>query len=172
MYEALSKLFTIKNLGQITSLKNELRTINMTKKDDLSSIFVRIARIKDELQEINEIVPEKDLVITTLLGLPTSWGAFPLGLKGWKENTTFKQLWNARSQEEVKISLLSHRENEEEKISNAYSTHHKNKGTFNKSKGPRRKVDLSNIQCHNCHRMGDYRRNCLENLRNRKRNMY
>jgi len=33
MYEALSKLFTIKNIGQIASLKNELRTTKMTKDD-------------------------------------------------------------------------------------------------------------------------------------------
>jgi len=29
MYEALSKLFTIKNIGQVASLKNELRTMKM-----------------------------------------------------------------------------------------------------------------------------------------------
>jgi len=33
MYEALSKLFTIKNIDQVGSLKNELRTIKMTKDD-------------------------------------------------------------------------------------------------------------------------------------------
>jgi len=31
MYEALSKLFTIKNIGQITNLKNEKRTVKITK---------------------------------------------------------------------------------------------------------------------------------------------
>ncbi len=31
MYEALSKLFTIKNNGQVASLKNELRTTKITK---------------------------------------------------------------------------------------------------------------------------------------------
>ena len=31
MYEAFSKLFTIKNIGQVESLKNEIRTKNMTK---------------------------------------------------------------------------------------------------------------------------------------------
>ncbi len=33
MYEALSKLFTIKNISQISSLKNELRTVKMTNDD-------------------------------------------------------------------------------------------------------------------------------------------
>ena len=33
MYDALSKLFTIKNIGKVASLKNELRTTKMTKED-------------------------------------------------------------------------------------------------------------------------------------------
>lgn len=130
MYEALSKLFTFKNLGQLASLKNELRTIKMIKEDTVTSFFVRIARIRDELQLIDEIVPKKELVITALLGLPTSWSAFSSGLNSWKETSTFKQLWNACSQEEIRISLVSNKENEEEKISNAYSAHDTNKGTF------------------------------------------
>jgi len=72
MYEDLSKLFTIKNIDQIASLKNELRTIKMTKDDIVASFFIRISRIRDEIQAIDEIVLAKELVITTLLGLPTS----------------------------------------------------------------------------------------------------
>jgi len=37
MYEALSKKFTIKNIGQVASLKNELRTGKMTKEDTMAS---------------------------------------------------------------------------------------------------------------------------------------
>ena len=76
MYEVVSKLFTIKNIGQIASLKNELRTIDMTKDNTVSSYFIRISRTEDELQVIDEVVPKKELVITALLGLPKSWSAF------------------------------------------------------------------------------------------------
>lgn len=61
MYEALSKLFTIKNIGQVASLKNDLRTIKMAKDDIVSSYFVRISRIRDELQAIDEIITKKNL---------------------------------------------------------------------------------------------------------------
>jgi len=106
----------------------------MTKEDIVASFFVRIARLRDELQAIDEIVPEKELVITALLGLPTSWSAFSLGLNNWKETATFEQLWDACSQEEVRISLVINKENEEEKVSNAYFAHHKNKRSFKKTK--------------------------------------
>ena len=49
MYEALSKLFTIKNIGQIACLKNELRTMKMTKDNIVASFFVNIVRIIDEI---------------------------------------------------------------------------------------------------------------------------
>ena len=97
MYEALSKLFTIKSLGQIASLENELRTMKMTKDDIVASFFVKITRIRDELQAIDEIVAEKELVVTALLGLPTSWSAFAPRMNSWKDTPTFKQLWNACS---------------------------------------------------------------------------
>lgn len=132
MYEALSKLFIIKNIGQIASLKNELRTIKMTKDDIVASFFIGISRIRDELQAIDEIVPEKELVITALLGLPTSWSAFASGINSWKDTPTFEQTWNACSQEEARISLVSNKKEDEENISNAYSAHHKKKGTFMK----------------------------------------
>lgn len=57
MYEALSTLFTIKNIGHIINLKNEIIIIiKMMKYDIASSYFVRISRIRDELQDIDEVV--------------------------------------------------------------------------------------------------------------------
>lgn len=151
MYEALKKLFTIKNIGQVTSLKNELRSAKMTKDDNVASLFVRISRIKDEIQVIDEMVPEKGLVITALLGLPPAWSSFALGLNSWKEAPTFEQLWNACTQEEMRISLVSN--NKEGIVSNAYSASHK-KGHSKKSKGEINMVDMSKIECYQCHKMG------------------
>jgi len=66
MYEGLSKLFTIKNIGKVASLKNDIRTVKMTKEDIVSSFFVKIARIRDELLAIDEIVLDKELVIVAI----------------------------------------------------------------------------------------------------------
>jgi len=63
-------LFTIKNIGQVESLKNELMTTKVTKEDTVASFFVRISRIRDEIEAIDEIVPENELVFTALLGFP------------------------------------------------------------------------------------------------------
>lgn len=55
------------------------------------------------------------------------------------------------------------------KVSNAYSAHHKNKGSFKKSKGPKINIDISEIKCYNCHNMVHYKSDCIENPRNKKR---
>lgn len=109
-------------------------------KDDIvASLFIRISRIRDEVQTIDEIVAQKELVFIALLGLPTSWNASASGINSWKDTLTFKQMWNACSQE-AKMSLVStKKDNEEENISNASSAHHKKKGTFKKYKDQRRK---------------------------------
>ena len=90
MYEALSKLFTIKNLGQITSLKNELRTFKMTKDDTVSSYFVRISQLREQIHVIDKIIYEKDFLATIVNGLPRSWNAFATGIGSWKEVPSFE----------------------------------------------------------------------------------
>ena len=90
MHEALSKLFTIKNIGQLLNLENELRIIKMTNDDTFSSYFIRISRIRDDPQAIDEVILEKELVITALLGLPKSWSDFASGLDNWKDTPTFE----------------------------------------------------------------------------------
>lgn len=127
----------------------------------MASFFLKIAIIKDDLLAIDEIVPDKELVITTLLGLPPTWGAFVARLNSWKVATTFNELRIVCSHEELRISLVASHEG----VSNAYGSQHKGK----KLKGPRKKVYMSKVECYQCHRKGHYRSDCPENVRNKKR---
>jgi hypothetical protein len=52
MYDALTNLFSVRNIGQVMSLKNELRDMKMNDDDNISSYFVRISQIRDQLQAI------------------------------------------------------------------------------------------------------------------------
>ena len=110
MYDSLSKLFTTKNILKMESLKYELRTPNITKEDILFTFFVKIEIIRYGLLAIDEMVTDKELVITTILGLPPTWGAFDVGLSRSKETPTFEELWKAYSQEELKISMVANNE--------------------------------------------------------------
>ena len=50
-------------------------------------------------------------------------------------------------------------------MSNAYASQHR--GKF--KKGPKRKVDMSKVECYQCHKKGHYRSDCPDNPRNKKR---
>jgi hypothetical protein len=43
MYDALTNLFSVKNIGQVMSVKNELRDMKMNDDDNITSYFVRIS---------------------------------------------------------------------------------------------------------------------------------
>jgi hypothetical protein len=76
MYNALTNLFSVINIGQIRSLKNELRDMKMNEDDNITSYFVRISQLRDQLQAIEEITSEKELVNIVLNSLPKTWDAF------------------------------------------------------------------------------------------------
>jgi hypothetical protein len=45
MYDALTNLFSVRNIGQVTSLKNEFRDIKMNDDESITSYFVRISQL-------------------------------------------------------------------------------------------------------------------------------
>jgi hypothetical protein len=48
----------------------------MNEDDIITSYFVRISQLRDQLQAIEEIISEKELVSIVLNGLPKTWDAF------------------------------------------------------------------------------------------------
>lgn len=54
----------------------------------------------DQLQAINEVFYEKELVTTTLNGLPRSWDVFAVGMNSGKDVPSFEEIWTYCAQEE------------------------------------------------------------------------
>jgi hypothetical protein len=104
MYDALANLFSVRNIGQVMSLKNELYDMKMNEDDNITSYFVRISQLKDQLQAIEEITSEKELVNIVLNGLPKTWDAYATSMNTRKEYSTFEELWTCCSQEESRIN--------------------------------------------------------------------
>jgi hypothetical protein len=93
MYDALTNLFSVRNIGQVMSMKNELCEMKMNDDDNKTSYFVRISQLRDQLQAIEEITSEKELVNIVLNGLPKTWDAFFASMNTRKEYSTFEILW-------------------------------------------------------------------------------
>jgi putative lipoic acid-binding regulatory protein len=103
MYDDLTNLFLVINIGQVMSLKNELCDTKMTKDDTIPSYFARISQLRDQLQAIEEAIPEKEVVKITLSGLSRSWDAFSASMNTRKEFPTLEELWTCFSQEKIRI---------------------------------------------------------------------
>jgi hypothetical protein len=56
MYNALTNLFLVRNIRQVMSPKNELRDMKMNDDESITSYFVRISQLRDQLQTIEEII--------------------------------------------------------------------------------------------------------------------
>jgi hypothetical protein len=56
MYDALTNLFSVRNIGKVRSLKNELCDMKMNDDERITSYFVRIYQLRDQLQAIEEII--------------------------------------------------------------------------------------------------------------------
>jgi hypothetical protein len=92
MYDALNNLFSVKNIGQVMSLKNELCDMKMNDDDNIISYFVRISQLRDQIQAIEEIISEKELVNIVLNGLPKTWDEFVASINTRKDYPTFEEL--------------------------------------------------------------------------------
>jgi hypothetical protein len=58
MYDALKNIFSIRNIGQVMIMKNELRYMKMNDEDIITSYFVRISQLRDQLKAIKDIISE------------------------------------------------------------------------------------------------------------------
>jgi hypothetical protein len=150
------------------SLKNELCDMKMNDDDNITSYFVRISQLRDQLQAIEGTISEKELINIVLNGLPKTWDAFATSMNTRKECPTFEELWTCCAQEESSISAKERPQNKYD--DQAFTTrfkNFKNKRKFGLRKKPNQKKDMSKIQCFNCRKYGHYKNHCPK-LKKRK----
>ena len=63
-------MFKVSNANQILFLKNKLKDIKKGKDEGIQSYFLRITEIKNDLLSIGEVIPDRELTLTSLGGLP------------------------------------------------------------------------------------------------------
>jgi hypothetical protein len=168
MYDALTNLFSVRNIGKIMSLKNELCDMKMNEDNSITSYFVIISQLRDQLQAIEEIISEKELVNIVLNGLPKMWDAFVASMNIRKEYPTFEELWTCCAQEESRI-------NEKEKPQKKYDdqafigrfNNFRNKMKFGSRRKPNQEKDILEVQCFNYRKYVHYKNHCPD-LKKRK----
>jgi hypothetical protein len=163
MHDALTNLFSVRNIGQVMSLKNEPHDMKMKDDDIITSYFVRISQLRDQRQAIEEIISEKELVNIVLNGLPKTWDAFAISMNTRKEYPTFEEIWTCWAQEESRISAKEKPQNKyDDQAFTARFKNFRNKRKFGSRKKPNQEKNMSEIQCFNCRKYGHYKNHCPE----------
>jgi hypothetical protein len=151
MYDALTNLFSIRNIGKVMSLKNELCDMKMNDDDNVTSYFVRISQLRYQLQGIEDITSEKELVNLVLNGLPKTWDAFVARMNIRKEYPTFEELWTFYAKKESRISAKEKPQKKyDDQAFTARFKNFRNKRKFGSRRMPNQEKDISEIQCFNC----------------------
>jgi hypothetical protein len=180
MYEALKNMFESKNSLRALTLKRQLQNIKMTKVDTVATFFMKISEIRDQLGAIGETISDRELVLTTLNGLPRHWEPFLQSINGRAELPTFDRIWTDCTQEEIKLIArgvqdsphddnhsLDFHTNKGGRNRRSFSKAFKGKKTSSASGHDHRK-DKSKIQCFRCEKYGHIVRDCLARKKGRQ----
>jgi hypothetical protein len=173
MFDALTRLYESKNTSRKLTLRHQLRNVMMNKSDTISTYFMRISQIKDQLAAIGDSVDDAELVTTTLNGFPSSWDAFVQGICARRKLPKFDKLWSDCTQEESRLISKSQKTNDEE--NQALVAHVKkrkerrnNSPKKNRRSVPDHKKDVSKIRCFNCQKLGHFAYQCPQGKGKRK----
>ena len=147
----------------------------MTKFENIASYFMRITEFRDKLKSSGDNLEEKDLVMTTLNGLPPSWESFIQTISGQTKLPKFDKLWAECIQKETRIAARQRLHGTQPRENQAFISHakkgkakgrkfHKYKHQARRSSSSpdqRGKKDLSHIQCYKCKKYGHYASKCF-----------
>jgi hypothetical protein len=80
IFKALVDLFQSDNLNRKMVLRNKLRSIQMSRSNNVTSYFMRIIQTHDQLASIGEKVDKAELVNVALNSFTKSWEPFVKGV--------------------------------------------------------------------------------------------
>ena len=158
IYDRLVSLFKVNDANQVLFLRNKLKEIKKGKDKSMQTYFLRLIEIKNDLLSIGEVVPDREMTLTTL-GLPLEWYIFRTTLLNNNVILGFEELMARCIQEETRM--------EEQKMStlkghpSAFSSRAKRRNNSGaKSKGKVGPKGGRKGRCYNCNKTGHYAREC------------
>lgn len=82
MFDTLKGMYEINKTNRALSLRQQLHHVKMDKEDSVISFFIKISDLRDQLSAIGDIIPNKDIVMLELNGLPQSLEPFIQRISG------------------------------------------------------------------------------------------
>jgi len=77
--------------------------MKVSKYEGIASYLMRVSEIRDQLQELGEIMSDKEMIIVVLNALLEEWGNFVSSIYGKNEVSPFNELWSLFKIEEIEL---------------------------------------------------------------------
>jgi hypothetical protein len=165
MWESLTKLYQSTNENRKMVLREKLKSIKMTKAENVVTYLTRLTQVRNELGAVGEAIADSDLVRTGLNGVSKQWAVFVKGIVAREKLPGWERLLDDLVQEETRRAYvhgslsIGH---EEENVALATTSKKKFKkgpkgGQKPKGEG---KKDMSKVKCFACHKFGHYAGQC------------
>ena len=149
----------------------------MNRSETIASYFMRIAELRDQLGDIGEMVPDRELSTYVLRGLLESWKSFVQSVSGHSKMLKYDRLWVDCSEEGARLATKHGNAYDENWALAARSSDWKGKKKSDRKDFHRRdrrdrrddrlsssrsrdKRDYSKVQCFGCKELGNIRRDC------------
>jgi hypothetical protein len=172
MYDVLKKMFERNNTNIALTLKHQLQNLKMTKDDTITTFFMKISEIKDQLGAIGETITNRELVMITINALPSHWEPFIQNISGRADLPQFDRLWAKCTQEETRLiarGMQDSHHNDNQALASHAKRGRINRRSFSKAfndkktsaaPGHEQRKDISRIQCFRYDKYGHIARNC------------
>lgn len=82
-------MFSISTAGEVISLRQELYKLRISKEEGIASYFMRISKIRGQLQYLEEIMSDKEMTTVVLNALSKEQGNFTSSIYEKKEASPF-----------------------------------------------------------------------------------
>jgi hypothetical protein len=83
-------------------LREKLKSIKMTKAENVVTYLTRLTQVRDELGAMGEAITDSDLVRTTLNGVSKQWVVFVESIVAREKLPGWERLWYGFVQEETR----------------------------------------------------------------------
>ena len=165
MFSTIRDTFEINNTSRLLTLKQDLLYIKMKNGESITSYFLRISKLKDQLVIMENRVDDKEHSVIALRGLPLSWETFIWGLSSWPKLPKFELLKNEGTQEESRLVSRGLSINQEGEIQAlCVKSNKKRKFKYNKRESNKsyKQRDWSKVRCFKCDKIGHSHNFCPE----------
>jgi hypothetical protein len=168
IFDALVGLFQNDNMNRKMLLRNKLRSVQISRYENVTNYFMRITRICDQLAAIGEKLDDVEFINVALNGFSKSLEPFFKGVCTREKLPYWQRIWDDFIHEDTWEESKGNKQGSSDVNLALVSNTRKGKGKGSNKKGnsdggtsqPGKKKDLSKIKSFACHKNGHYSSQC------------